>query len=418
MIELGGVKGVESPVSVVERILVAGDTGGKPALRGFPSMVEFEDGEFLVGYDLCRDHHVTTPMSWMITRSFDEGKTWGESFAVCSLPGYQLTGNLGLMKCPDGSIMGVMARCYWPSWRQFTSVSLELPHVRVPMKPSLEMGRRRFDVFLIRSWDKGYNWTPLGYPIDLFPGEQWGTNVTGNSGPHELSDGRWMLAVDGELANGHWVGGVTYSSDTGFTWSPVKIIYDLPYANPSEHRITRLDERRLLSHIRSDPRTRGTPWNYDDNVVHFSLSEDDGETWGRPWKSNFVGAGSPELHILNDRSFIMMYRDMDVNRPGLSVSHSVNEGRTWRFIGQLSGPSDILPMAHMEGGEEAPFAVTDTGTTPATKANLRASETRRQVELGYPVALRISNGRIFVVHYGPWRNGNADIVGVYLDDLT
>ena len=418
MIELGSVNGAESPVRVVERLVVAGDTGGRPALRGFTTMVDLGDGEFLVGYDLCRDHHFTTPMGLMMTRSFDEGRTWGESFAVCALPGYQLTGNLGFMKCPDGSIMCVMARCYWPSWRQFRSVSLSEPHVRVPMKPSNEMGRRRFDVFVIRSWDKGYNWTPMDYPLDLFPGEQWGSNVTGNAGPHELGDGRWMWAVDGELADGHWVGGVTYSSDTGFTWSPVKIIYDLPYANPSEHRITRLDDRRLLSHIRCDPRVRGEPWNYEDNVVHFSLSEDDGETWSEPWKSNLVGSGSPELHRLNDGSFILMYRDMDPDRPGLSVSHSTDEGRTWSFVGQLAGPSEMLPMGHIEGGGESPFLGTDGGTVPITAANRTASETRRRVELGYPVALRVSSGRIFMVHYGPWRDWNADIVGLYLEDLT
>ena len=92
LIKLGDVKGVESPVRVVERVVVAGDTGGKPALRAFPTMVDLGGGELLVGYDLSRDHHRTPPMAWMMTRSFDEGKTWGESFALCALPGYHLTG--------------------------------------------------------------------------------------------------------------------------------------------------------------------------------------------------------------------------------------------------------------------------------------------------------------------------------------
>ena len=417
MVKLGDVKEIDCPVREVERVVVAGDTGGKPALRGFPTMVDLGDGELLVGYDLCRDHHVTAPMGWMMTRSFDEGKTWGESFALCALPGYQVTGDLGFMKCPDGSIMCVLARCYWPSWRQFPSVSLAEPHIRVPMKPFGEMGRRRFDVFVIRSWDKGYNWTPLEYPLDLFTGDMWQTNATGNSGPHELGDGRWMWAVCGEQADGHWIGGVTYSSNQGFTWSPLKIIYDLPYADPSEQRITRLSDRSLLSHTRCDPRVKGEPWNYEDNVVHFSLSEDDGETWSEPWKGNFVGSGSPELHRLNDGSFIMMYRDMDPERPGVSVSYSRDEARTWRFIGQLCGPSDPLPIAHLEG-QEAPFEAKGRVPSSLSKTSRRAAETRRRVELGYPVAIRVSNGQIFVVYYGPWIDGNADVVGVYLEDLT
>ena len=75
MIRLGDVDGVESPVREVERVVVAGDTGGKPALRAFPTTVDLGDGEVLVGYDLSRDHHNTTAMGWMMTRSFDEGRT-------------------------------------------------------------------------------------------------------------------------------------------------------------------------------------------------------------------------------------------------------------------------------------------------------------------------------------------------------
>ena len=423
MIELGDVKGVECPVRVVERVVVAGDTGGKPALRAFPTMVDLGDGELLVSYDLSRDHQATPPMGLMMTRSFDEGRTWGESFAACALPGYQITGNLGFMKCPDGSIMSVMARCYYPAWRQYQTVSLSEPHVVPSMKPFDEVGPRRFDVFVVRSWDKGYNWTPLDHPMELFPGRAWQTHATGDSGPHELSDGRWMWSVQGvvtdrppspsgpALVTGYggdrWVAGVTYSSDQGFTWSPVKLIHDLAYASATEQRIMRLDERRFLSYTRCDPRVYRAQWKYDDNVVHFSLSEDEGETWSEPWKGNFLGSGSPELHRLNDGSFIIMYRDMDPERVGVSMSHSADEGRTWSFVGHLAGPSDLLPEAHMEGGG-----------SPLSETFQIASRTRRRVELGYPVSLRVSNGQIFVVYYGPWRKENANVVGVYLEDLT
>ena len=196
MIKLGDVKGAESPVREVDRVIVAGDTGGKPALRAFPTMVDLGGGELLVGYDLSRDHHATPPMAWMMTRSFDEGRTWGESFALSALPGYQMTGNLGFMKCPDGSIMCALARCYYPAWRQHQRVSLEEPHVIPAVEPFTEIGPRRYEPFVIRSWDKGYNWTPLSYPLDLFP-VRWMTHATGNNGPHELSDGRWMWSVQG-----------------------------------------------------------------------------------------------------------------------------------------------------------------------------------------------------------------------------
>ena len=388
MIELGEVRGVDLPLREAGRVVVAGDPGGKPALRAFPTMVDLGDGELLVGYDLSRDHHATPPMGFMTTRSFDDGKTWSESFALCAMPGYHVTGCLGLMKCPDGSLMCNLARAYYPAWRQHQSVSLSEAHVVPDMAPFGERGPRRFDHFVVRSWDKGYNWTPLAYPLDLFPIGMWSSHATGDSGPHELSDGRWMWSVQGLVRHDNRrVAGVTYSSDKGHTWSPVKLIYDLPYASATEQRIMRLDDRRFLSYTRVDPLVLRGRWEYDNNVVHFSLSEDEGETWSEPWKSNFLGSGAPELHRLNDGSFIMVYRDMDPDRPGVNVSYSRDECRTWAFAGQLSGPAER-----------------STGL-PHT-------------ELGYPVSLRVSNGQIFVVYYGPWRNENADVVGVYLEDLS
>ena len=35
-----------------------------------------------------------------------------------------------------------------------------------------------------------------------------------------------------------------------------------------------------------------------------------------------------------------------------------------------------------------------------------------------PDRLRVSNGQIFVVYYGPWQDDNSDVVGVYLEDLS
>ena len=155
MIELGEVRGVDLPLREAGRVVVAGDHEGKPALRAFPTMVDLGDGELLVGYDLSRDHHATPPMGFMTTRSFDDGKTWSESFALCAMPGYHVTGCLGLMKCPDGSLMCNLARAYYPAWRQHQSVSLSEPHVVPDMAPFGERGPRRFDHFVVRSWDKG-----------------------------------------------------------------------------------------------------------------------------------------------------------------------------------------------------------------------------------------------------------------------
>ena len=93
------------------------------------------------------------------------------------------------------------------------------------------------------------------------------------------------------------------------------------------------------------------------------------------------------IQQLNDGTLLCFYRDMDPDRWGVNVSYSRDEGRTWSFAGQLCGP--------------------------AARSTWGVG-----YELGYPVSLRLSSSEIFVVYYGPWQDENADIVGVFLQDLT
>lgn len=373
----------------LDRVVVAGGSPGRVALRAFPTLVNFGNGELLVGYDLSRDHHLTPPMGFMLTRSRDGGRTWTESFALCALPGYHVTGNLGLMKCPDGSVLCALVRAYYPGWRQYKRVSCEQEGVVPAQEPFPLNGNRnrRVQKVHVRSWDKGYNWTPACWddPIDLFPGKFNSTHTSGDDGPYELSDGRWMMPIQGMDSQGRFLGAVTYSNDQGSTWSPVQIIHDYPYGGATEQRIYKLDAERYLSYTRVDPVGPGPKWNYENNVVHFTLSEDKGKTWSTPWKGNFMGSGAPEIVRLTDGTMVCFYRDMDASRTGLGASHSSDEGRTWTYLGRLCGPA----------------------------------EKGWCCEFGYPVATRLDDSTIFLVYYGPrTADGNADIVGVFLEDKT
>jgi len=377
---------------VVERTVICGGED-RIAFRAFPTMVNFGDGGLLVGYDLARDHHVTPPMGLMTTRSLDAGRTWEEPFALCALPGYNVTGNLGLMKCPDGSLMCKLARYYYPGWRHHGRVSCERPGTgQAQVVPPFEKSGadRRFQSVIVRSWDKGYNWTPANFdePFEIFPGRYSQTHCTGDSGPHELSDGRWMMSVQGTLRDGRWLSGVVFSEDAGATWSPVQVIYDLPYGSPTEQRVLKLDGARYLSYQRVDTLDLSLGWSYENNVIHFSLSEDEGSTWGEPWKGDFMASGAPEMVRLRDGTLVCFYRDMDYQRAGLGVSLSTDEARTWEYLGRLAGPSD-----------------TERWGWPC--------------EVGYPVAARLPDQTILLVFYGPaTEDGNADIVGVFLEDRT
>ena len=130
------------------------------------------------------------------------------------------------------------ARYYYPGWRQYQN-----PGTR---------GVRQFQTFIVRSWDKGYHWTPANFnePFKLFPGKYTSIHSSGDDGPYELSDGRWMVSVQGTLSGErHWVAGVTFSRDKGSIWSPAKVIHDYhPKGCATEQRILKLDERRYLSY--------------------------------------------------------------------------------------------------------------------------------------------------------------------------
>jgi len=377
---------------VAGRVTVAGGTG-KPMLRAFPSMVNLGNGELLAGYGISRDHHATPGMGFMTTRSRDGGRTWSEALPLLALPGFHAFGCQGLMKCPDGSLLCSLARAYYPGWRQYRRVNFEkrgLPAME-PFPCDAWRDRRLQRASLVRSFDKGNSWTPVNWdePFEAFPGRFTSCHTTGEHGPHELSDGRWMLGVEGMTIENHMLGGVVYSEDRGVSWSPVQIIHDYPNVHAPEQKVVKLGGTRYLSYTRCDPKDiLHGGWRYEENCVRFSLSEDDGRTWSEPWRSDFLGSGGPEMVRLRDGGFLCLYRDMDDSRPGLGVSHSSDECRTWRYLGRLCGRSAQDPWGW-------------------------------HGELGYPVAARLPDGLIFVVYYGPaTADGNADVVGVYLEDRT
>jgi len=378
---------------VVDQVIVAGGTD-KVAFRAFPTLANFGGGELLIGYYLGRDHHVTPPASFVLTRSMDGGRTWGESFPFGALPGYNVTGNLGLLKLPDESVLCKFARYYYPGWRRYRDVSLEKSHsgVAAGMPPFGRVGGwtlRRLETFIVRSWDRGYNWTPTNFDerFELFPGPYTNMHGSGDKGAYELSDGRWMTSVQGCVTDLRSVAGVTFSSDQGYSWSPVQVIHDYDYGSATEQRILKLGGTRWLSYTRVDPSNLGLEWDRENHLVHLSLSEDDGKTWGEPWKSNFMGSGAPEMLKLRNGALVCIYRDMDFSRAGMGVSCSSDEGRTWEYVGRLCGPSDKLWGWPCESG--------------------------------YPVATQLEEGTYFLAYYGPaTADGNANVVGLFLEDKT
>ena len=118
------------------------------------------------------------------------------------------------------------------------------------------------------SRDGGRTWTEPGDELKLFP--LW-TEVYGQSNPHPLPDGRFLLAAIGTMGRDEqWHSGVSICDpNDGYSFTKLVIIAHDPERNYSDTDVVRLDDGRLLAVVREHIVKRSV----------FSHSDDD--SWAR-----------------------------------------------------------------------------------------------------------------------------------------
>ena len=163
---------------------------------------------------------------------------------------------------------------------------------------------------------------------------------------------------------------VGYSKDGGRTVCDLSVMATDPTQQSrfNETDLLRLADGRFLAIVRV-----GTPphWSYR------CYSEDQGKTWTPYQRVSFKGQ-CPCLVQLRSGDVLCAYRDMEPNRPGISVSVTDDAGKTWRWVGQVYSGANW--------------------------------------DCGYPVMIPLPDGRIFCVYYTAFVDGDCRIQGMWLEE--
>lgn len=222
--------------------------------------------------------------------------------------------------------------------------------------------------FMTRSTDGGHSWSQFGDAIRLFPAitEFWG------HGPVlQLVDGRLLFGVIGtQKGYSQWTSAVVYSSDNGDSFHDLSIIADEPGPDYCDNDIIRLEDGRLLALIR----TEQPPFD-----CWQSYSDDDGRTWSPITRTGFK-AGGMTLLRLRDGSIISAHRDREPDRPGVAIYHTTNNAESWRYAGQ------IYEGTHWY--------------------------------CGYVNFATMPGGTLFCSYFTSLEDGNSEVQGAFLRDLT
>ena len=276
----------DSPIQVTSsRVLFPDD---RPVHRKAPSLARLDTGRLLLTYSMTKGEGEESDV--MLTESEDEGATWSEPRVVYDVPGWTCLNLGGLVRFSDEMIRLIIGR--------------------VKIDRSLGGDEPFTDWYtgVMDSRDGGRTWTEPGDELKLFP--LW-TELYGQSNPHPLPDGRFLLAAIGTMGRDEqWHSGVSIvDPNDGYSFTMPVIIANDPERNYSDTDVVRLEDGRLLAVVREHNLKRSV----------FSHSEDDGRTWTSLRYTGFLGANF-KLQRLNSGAVICVYRDEEPFRRGVSVS--------------------------------------------------------------------------------------------------
>jgi BNR repeat-like domain len=335
----------------------------KPYLRSLqarhPSLVVFDDGELLLGFDLGQSDE-SLDYATHRARSQDGGRTWqleGPLLAPAAQP--PTTNSLRLSQA-DGKIVA------------FGNIHhRERQHEGLVNRATL--GFVSTDLVLMRSQDRGRTWSSAERIVPTLESPAWETchHVV------ELRSGRWLAPTstwrgwNGEHPTGEQTVALI-SDDRGRSWPRYGRIFDGRASGLIhwEVSVVQLHDGPVVAVAWvHDPRTQA------DHPNRFAISSDDGETFGEPESTGLHGQ-TCKLLQLQDGRLLSFYRRLD--RPGLWANLATLDNGRWRNLAEIV----------VWQGEGA--AVTRVENSAAGLAALR---------FGYPSPLQLADGQVVVVFW-------------------
>jgi len=335
----------------------------KPYLRSLqarhPSLVVFDDGELLLGFDLGASDESLDYATYR-ARTTDGGRSWqleGPLLAPTAQP--PTTNSLRLSQA--GSEIVAFGNIHHRERQDEGLVN------------RATLGFVSTDLVLMRSQDRGLTWSSAERIIAPLESPAWETchHVV------ELRSGRWLAPTstwrgwNGEQPAGEQT--VTLiSDDRGRSWPRFGRIFDGRSSGLIhwEVSLVQLRDGRLVAVAWvHDPRTQV------DHPNRFAMSADDGDTFGEPESTGLHGQ-TCKLLELRDGRLLTCYRRLD--RPGLWANLATLEGDRWRNLAE----------AVVWQGEGA--VVTPSENSADGLAALR---------FGYPSLRQLADGQVVVAFW-------------------
>ena len=336
----------------------------KPYLRSVqarhPSLVAFEDGELLLGFELGETDE-SLDYAAHRARSNDGGRTWsveGPLLAPTSQPPTTNSLRLGLV---GGEVVA------------FGNI-----HHRERQDEGLvnraTLGFVSTDPVLLRSHDRGRTWSVPEHIVAPLESPAWETCHA----VLELRNGRWLAPTatwrgwDGEHPAGEQTV-VLISDDQGRTWPRYGRIFDGRSSGLIHWEVSVIqlhDDRVLAVAWVHDPRTQA------DHPNQFAISSDNGKTFGEPESTGLHGQTCKVLQ-LRDGRLLCFYRRLD--RPGL-----------WANVASLDDKGRWQNRAEIPVWEGEGAAVERAENSADGLAALR---------FGSPTPIQLPDGQVLVVFW-------------------
>jgi len=160
--------------------------------------------------------------------------------------------------------------------------------------------------------DGEYEKTTLGYPY--FSRMGWQTR----NKPFITNSGRMIIPL---YSDGYSFSLMAYTDDWGASWKFSKPLVGAGNIQPT---ITQTKSGKLIAYMRDN--------GPSPKRIHISYSTDSGETWSPVRDSEFPNPGSAcDVAISKNGNWILVYNDTEKGRNKLSVALSDNEGETWKW---------------------------------------------------------------------------------------
>ena len=372
----------DAPIKILGDVLIAAEN--RPRHRNFPNTVLLQNGDLLVVYGVSAerrpwwftDHQQTSEGVLVSRRSSDGGETWSDPLPVLAYPGHHYSSTYGMIQLTDGRIM--LHVWEW-RFRKPEDGPGYLTHHRHKVVRILRMFSEDNGLYMDGASDRNAAPSLPHVRVAIRPPPRArgrpdhdahvrpSAGGRGDRRPPNQAVPRGVVGHGGRLLLRRRAHLPRIDRDGLEQGRAPDVQRDGRVASP---------DGRFMAILREGTAPK---WS------HRSYSSDEGRTWTPYEQVNFKGE-CPCLVQLRSGAILCAYRDLegntddnpDGNRPGISVSISEDDGETWRWVGQLySGPNK---------------------------------------DCGYPVIVRLADGRLFCTYYTSFADGDCEVRGMWLSD--